>query len=120
MDLGVFVPISLFASVAAVLVLFMYYRFRARHEYQKTVRNAIERGQQLTPELLDHLENRQRDPQRDLRMGAISIALGVSLGAFGYLVGEDDAIRPFLAIGNVPLLVGIALVLLWKFAPRES
>jgi len=26
----------------------------------------------------------------------------------------------FLAIGNIPFLVGVALVGLWKFAPREG
>jgi hypothetical protein len=49
-----------------------------------------------------------------------SIALGVAIASFGWLLGESDAVRPLLAIGNIPFLVGLALVRLWKFAPRED
>ena len=118
----VWIPITGFLSVAAVLGLFFYLRFRAKLEYQKTVRVAIERGQQLSPELLARLGERPaaRGRHRDLRMGVISIALGVALASCGLLVGDDDAVGVFLAIGNIPFLVGVALVVLWKFAPRDE
>jgi hypothetical protein len=61
-----------------------------------------------------------RGRNRDLRIGVTSIALGAGIASFGWLLGEGDAVRPFLAIGNVPFLVGIALVGLWKFAPRDG
>jgi hypothetical protein len=110
----------LFVSVAVVLCIAIYFGFRARVEYQKTVRAAIERNEPLTPDLLERLGGTARGAQRDLRVGVTSIALGIALALFGVLLGEDDAVRPFLAIGNIPFLVGIALVALWKFAPRDG
>jgi Domain of unknown function (DUF6249) len=118
------IPIAAFVSVAAVLGLFVYLRFRAKQEYQRTVRVAIERGHQLSPELLERIGETlpASGSQRDLRIGVTSIALGVGLASFGWLLGEQGqgATRVFLAIGNIPFLVGIALVALWKFAPRDD
>ena len=92
MDNEFWIPITGFLSLAGVFGLLIYLRFRAKLEYQRTVRVAIERGQQLTPEFLERLGERPpaRGRHRDLRIGVISIALGV------------------------------ALVVLWKFAPRDE
>lgn len=116
---GVWVPISLFVSIAAVIGMLVYFHFRSRTEYQKTVRAVIERGQQLTPEFLQRLSEGGNAKNRDLRVGVVSVALGLGIGLFGLLIGESDAVRPFIAIGNVPLLVGLALIGLWKFGPRD-
>ena len=118
----IWIPIVGFLSLGAVIGLSIYLRFRAKLEYQRTVRLAIERGQQLSPEFLERLGNvppaRGRD--RDLRLGVMSIALGIAVASCGLLAGETDAVRDFLAIGNIPFVVGVALVALWKFAPRDG
>lgn len=114
-----------FAMLASlVLCITIFLRFRARMEYQKTVRLVIERGQELTPEFLERLSEAQparRAPKhRDLKIGVVSVALGLGIAAFGYLLGEDDVVRPMIAIGNVPFLIGLALIALWKFTPRDK
>jgi hypothetical protein len=117
----VFIPITLFAAVAITAILFFYFRYRSRAEYQQTVRSVVDKGQQLTPEFLERLGDSQRfkDPNADLRFGVVGIALGVGIGLFGAILGEEDAIRPFVAIGNIPFLIGVAFVGLWKFSPRH-
>ena len=111
-----------FVLIAVVLCTRIYLGFRARMEYQKTVRLVIERGQQLTPEVLERLSEAPTTARpsrhRELRIGAVSVALGLGIAAFGYLLGEEDAVRPMIAIGNIPFLIGLALIGLWKFAPR--
>lgn len=122
MDYDMFIPITAFLSLAAVIGLFLYFRFRARFEVHRTVRAAIERGQLMTPEFLERLGDAHpaRGALRDLRIGVTSMALGLSIALFGFLLGEIGAIRPLLAIGNIPFLVGLAFVGLWKFAPRDD
>jgi len=126
MDAGVvavFIPITIFISAAVVFIVFLFLRYRARYDFQRTVRLAVEKGQQLTPEFLerlnDHALKQERNPNRDLRLGAICIAIGLAIGSFGWILGEPDAVRPLMGVGNLPLLVGLALLALWKFAPRE-
>jgi hypothetical protein len=108
------VPITLFLCLAVVVVLFLYFRYRSRREAQQTVRAALEKGVQLTPELLQQLGEPQRPRNSDLRRGVIAMSLGIGFAAFGLLVGEEDAVRPFLAIGAFPFVVGVAYLGLWK------
>ncbi len=126
MDAGVvavFIPITMGICIAVVILVFLFLRYRARLDYQQTVRIAVEKGQQLTPEFLERLAERsikqERNPNRDLRFGAIAIAIGLAIGSFGLILGEPDAVRPLIGVGNLPFLVGVAMLALWKFAPRE-
>jgi hypothetical protein len=126
MDAGVvavFIPIVVLVSVAVVILVFLFLRYRTRLDYQQTVRFAVEKGQQLTPEFLERLAERaikqERNPNRDLRFGVIAIAIGVAIASFGWIIGEPDAAWPLMGVGNLPFLVGVAMLLLWKFAPRE-
>lgn len=109
------VPIVMFISLALVAVLFFYFRFRTRREMQQTVRAALDKGAELSPELLQQLGEPQRPKNADMRRGIIGVFLGIAFGAFGVLLGEEDAVRPMLAIGAFPLLVGVAYLGLWKF-----
>jgi hypothetical protein len=126
MDAGVvavFIPIAIFICVSIVILVFLFLRYRTRYDYQQTVRLAVEKGQQLTPEFLERLADRankqERNPNRDLRFGAIAIAIGLAIGSFGLILGEPDAVRPLMGVGNLPFLVGVAMLVLWKFAPRD-
>ena len=126
MDAGVvavFIPIAIFICVSVVILVFLFLRYRTRYDYQRTVRLAVEKGQQLTPEFLERLAERaikqERHPNRDLRFGVIAIAIGIAIGSFGLILGEPDAVRPLMGVGNLPFLVGVAMLALWKFAPRE-
>ena len=117
---GVFVPIVLFIAIAVVLCVYYYLRHRTRQAVQETVRTAIEQGQQLTPEILEKLGQSPQPKKSDLRRGVILISVGLGIAAFGALVGEDDAMRPLLAIGSLPFLIGIAYLGLWKFGKSEQ
>ena len=118
---ALFIPITLFVCVALMVLGFFYFQYRARFEYQHTVRLAMERGQQLTPELLERLGHGRVNParNRDLRFGVVAIAIGIAIASFGWILGEPDTVRPLMGVGNLPILVGVAMLLLAKFAPRE-
>lgn len=111
---GIAVPIVLFLVVAATYCAKYYFAHRTRRETQATVRTALERGTPLTPELLERLGEPLPPKNSDLRRGVIGIGLGIGLGAFGLVVGEPDALRPMLAVGLVPLLLGLAYLVLWR------
>ncbi len=114
------IPVVLFIVIGIVLSLFFHFRHRTRQEIQTTVRAAIERGQELTPEVLERLSDSLNSRFGDLRRGVISIALGIAFFLFGYLLGEEDAERPLMAISAFPFLVGIGYVGLWYFTKRKE
>ena len=49
----------------------------------------------------------------------VAIAIGIAIASFGWILGEPDTVRPLMGVGNLPILVGVAMLLLAKFAPRE-
>jgi hypothetical protein len=119
---GELVPIFLFLAVALTFVMKYYFQHRTRRDAQATVRAAIERGEPLSPELLDRLVQPAAPvPMRnDMRRGVIGIALGVGIGAIGVVVGDEDALRALLAIACVPLVLGIAYLVLWRLSGDKA
>jgi hypothetical protein len=117
---GELIPIVMFAAIALILGLYLYFRHRGRESVQETIRQAIEKGHELTPEVLDRLGEPRKAGSRDMRRGIIGLAIGIAIAAFGVLLGEEDAVRPMLAISAFPFVVGIAYLGLWQFSKRSD
>ena len=115
---ALFIPIVSVIVIGVIFALFFYYRHKTRTEIQTTVRAAIERGQELTPEVLERLSDSLNTKFGDLRRGVISIAIGVAVYAF--FLGEDDAMGPLMGISAFPFLIGIAYIGLWYFIRRKD
>jgi hypothetical protein len=110
------VPIVLFLVIGLVLCTFFFFRYRARQEIQHTVRLAVERGNELSPELLEAISLEVAGGSRDLRRGVISLALAVALGISAWLIDETG----LLGVASFPLMLGIAYLGLWRFHPSRS
>jgi hypothetical protein len=106
--------------LAAVIFMGFYFRYRARADAQATIRTALEKGQQLSPELLERLMTPiASTPDRrniDLRRGVILVALGMGIFAIG--LAATPSLREAVAFAAPPLAIGLAYIALWKFAPR--
>ena len=113
---ALFVPIASVFVIGLVIVAFLYFRNRNRLALQQTIQLAIEKGTELTPEVIDRLAGPKPAGHGDLRKSAVWTAVGVACMLFGLLLGEEDAIRPLAAIGMFPLLIGVAYFVMWKLA----
>lgn len=113
------IPIIMFISIAVVLCVLFWFRYRARSDMQVTFRAALERGQELTPEVIDRLGHPKPSKDKDLRLGIIWLALAVGLVLVGIAVQEPDAIRGTMAGAAFPLCIGIAYLILHKFTGRD-
>ena len=116
----IWIPIVMFIATGAVLSFWLYFRFRSRREVQQTVRTAIEKGQELSPDLLDRLGQPRASGNIDLRRGVIAIAIGLGLAVIGFAVGHEQAVRPLVAAGALPFLVGVAYLALWRFGGNRD
>lgn len=117
--IGVFIPIVMTIVIGLVVWANLKYRYQERIRVQETIQAALERGAELTPELIDHMAGPKVGPEKDLRRGLVSIAIGVGFALFGVTLGEQEAIGPLAAIGTFPLLVGLAYLVLWRMGKRE-
>ena len=116
------IPIVMFVGVTVVLSLFVWFRFRIRNDTQATIRTAIEKGHELTPEVIDRLGHPQPHKDRDLRISLIFFALAVALSLFGIALPVDEAHaqRVFMGIAAFPFSLAIAFLIMWRFSERGS
>ena len=71
----IIVPSVMFAGLTVVFSLLIWFRYRARREMQETLRVALDKGQDLTPEIIDRLGHPKAAPDKDLRLGVIWLAI---------------------------------------------
>jgi len=115
-----FVPIVMFAGLTTVFCVLFWFRYRSRAEMQQTFRAALDKGQELTPEIIDRLGHPKASKDKDLRLGVIWLALAVGLVAFGFgIQDEEDVARIFAGIAAVPFAIGVAYMILHKFTDKE-
>jgi hypothetical protein len=113
----------MFAGLTVIISLFFWFRFRARSEMQQTIRSAIDKGQELSPELVESLGTSQkRSKYQDLRNGMIWIAVGAGIALFGIAIGqvedEEEVMAIMAGISAMPFMIGIAYVIMWRVTER--
>ena len=111
----VWIPLTMFIGLAVVLSLLVWFRYKAKRDQQLTIRAAIEKGEGLSPELIENLVNPPVSPQRDLRRGVISVVTAVALALFAFFLDEGDAFGPLMGIAMFPLSIGAGFLLMHRF-----
>ena len=117
------IPIVMFVSIAVVFVFWFYFRHRSRMEMQQTFRLALEKGTELTPELIRQMGEPEPPKDRDLRRGLIWLAIGIGMALIALSVGynEPDALTGVLAGAALPFTIGCAYMIMYRFGgKRES
>lgn len=116
------IPVTMFLVLGTVFALFFWFRYRMRNDMQQTIRTAIEKGQELSPEIIDRLGSRKPHPDADLRKALIWVAAAAGVGAFGIAMGvyEDEVRNIMLGIAAFPFFIGLAHAVLWRFGSRDA
>lgn len=119
---GEWIPITMFIGLTIVLCLFFWFRSKTRADVQATIRSAMEKGQELTPEVIDRLGHPKPAKDKDLRWALVWIALALGMAVFGMAIPDDDneAQMVFMGMAAFPLFLGIAYLIMWRVAGRES
>ena len=102
-----------------MLSALVWFRFRSRSEVQQTIRAALDKGHDLTPEVIDRLGQPKPSKDKDMRLGIIWLSLALALVLIGFAVPEPDALRGLLAGAAFPFCIGTAYIILHKFADRD-
>jgi Na+/alanine symporter len=125
MNEEIFIPLTMFAMIVAIVWLFQHFAAKKRMEAFKTLQVAIEKGQPLTPETLQSMA-RLRSPFADLRWGIIFIAIAVGFSSFSTIIswgatGEMlDVRRGLYGVATFPLFLGLAFLGLHFFANESK
>lgn len=114
----VFIPITLFGAIVATIWLYSHYNFKKRLTAHESLRLAIEKGQQVSPELVERMSYLNDPVKSDLRRGILLIAFGVAFIILGMIVPHDEpeAMRGIVGVSSFPVVMGLAYLGLWRFS----
>jgi hypothetical protein len=114
----ILVPIFLFGALVVIMWVFSHYNYKKRLTAHETLRLAVEKGQQVSPELVERMSYLNDPVKSDLRRGILLIAFGIAFIILGLLMPTDDpeAVRGVVAISSFPVVLGLAYLGLWRFS----
>ncbi len=115
------VPVVMFVSLAVVMIALFWFRWRARDGMQQTIRLALDKGHELTPEVIDRLGHPKASKYKDLRLGIIWVAIAVGLALIAVAVPDPSghALRGTMAGAGLPLAIGLGYLLI-HFLTRKD
>lgn len=102
--------ISIAAATALVLIVNQLGRVLRAMMLHRTIRKSMIHGSNLTPELLDKIE--EQKPSRiggDDRTGLVLMAIGLAILGYGGIAGSSGDLLDLVGISLFPLLVGAVL-----------
>ena len=107
----------MFLSIAGVLGLVFYFKYRSKHDMQATIRAAIKQGQELSPDIVDRIAQPRRRKDQDLRYAIMWLAIGgaMALAAFAIPDESGHALHGTLTGAAFPLCIGIAYLVMHRF-----
>ena len=108
------IPITLFAVIGIVVIGYFYWNHKNRASIMKTVQKAIDRGGDLTPELLTQLGATGNPRIRDMRRGIVFLSLGVAGLLCSMFFPDPDVVNGIRAGSVFPLMLGIGFLIVWK------
>ena len=114
----IFVPISFFAMIIAIVWLISHFNSRKRQVVHETLRLAIDKGQELSPEMMERMSLLNDPIRSDLRRGVLFLAFGAAFGVLGFMIGieEKETIYPMIGVAAFPVFIGLAYLGLWAFS----
>lgn len=117
--MGMTIPIIMTIVIGLVLWARYHFRYKEQSRVQETIQSALNQGAELSPDLIERMTGPKASPDRDLRRGLVSVAIGVAFALLGLILDEEDALGPLVGVGMFPLLVGVAYLVTWQLGKRE-
>lgn len=110
-------PIVGLICLTIMVVINLFMSRSNKKEVQYTIRQLLDKGENITPELLERLGSFKSQKVIDLRRGLALGSVGIACILAGFIIEE---IRIGLAIGVFPLLLGVAFFICWKKSTHED
>ena len=118
MEGELFIPIILFLSILLGVFFWLHFGSKKEEERQNTIRAAIDKGQELTSEIISSLApSRAKSKYHDLRIGLPIIGLSIGWMLFGKFGVHDPEVTWAAAF---PLFFGLGFVIAWYISSKES
>lgn len=105
--------IPIIGAVCITITLGMYFFFSAKNKacLHKTLQEALNKGAELTPDLIEKMSNVRSPKVADLRKGVIFVSLGLAIISAGII---DEEAQRAMSVGILPIMLGLGFLTIWK------
>lgn len=107
------IPIFTLFCFTTIAIVMIFIGSKNKNQVHVTIRQLLEKGENITPELLEKLGSFKSQKVQDLRRGLALASIGLACIFAGFIIEE---IRTGFAIGIFPLFLGIAFFISWKLS----
>jgi hypothetical protein len=108
------IPIVMFIVLGIALLGYFYWNHKNRASIMETVQKAIDKGAELSPELLSQLGAVGNSRIRDMRRGIVFLSLGIAGLLCSLFFADADVVNGIRAGSVFPLMLGAGFLLVWK------
>ncbi len=109
---AVAVPIAFFLTVVGTTALVLVFRHRREELRHETIRIALDKGMDLSPDLIYPA----RSVKSAFRRGVVLVAAGLGLMV---ILGTVDSEQGSWSLGFLPFLLGLAYLVVWRLEERS-
>ncbi len=110
------IPIVLFICILGIVAVALYFNSRREESRQNTIRAAIEKGQELTEEVVKSLTPVKKPSSWGLALGLPSVGLALALLIVGLGIGEPEAAWA----SAFPFFFGMGFIVYWYLEQKNS
>ena len=108
------IPIVMFIVIGIGVLGYFYWNHKNRASIMETVQKAIDKGSELTPELMMQLGATGNPRIRDMRRGIVFLSLGIAGLLCSLFFPDPDVVNGIRAGSVFPLMLGIGFLIVWK------
>ena len=104
------IPITLAICLMLIIIASLYFANKYKSEVQQTIRAALDKNSQLTPEHIAQINKVKSGQIADLRRSVFLLALGIAISLAGLLLNISHYALP---IAIFPTMLGLGYLLVW-------
>jgi hypothetical protein len=97
-----------------IIIMHMSNRYKLKVKTHELLEKSIDKGVDVTPELLEKLNHDKSPRFKDFRRGIIMMAFGAAVFCFSLVIPADDTAKVFRGLSLLPLFIGAGFLLVWK------
>lgn len=114
------IPIFMMLAMVVAYIFWIHFRHKTKLATQETLRLALDKGAELSPEFMKQLSDPEPAKDRDLRRGLIWIAIGLAFALLSAGIPAEAATPILIGVAAFPILIGVAYMIMYRYGSKTE
>jgi len=114
------IPIFMVLAMVVSYIFWIHFRHKTKLATQETLRLALDKGAELSPEFMRQLSDPEPAKDRDLRRGLIWVAIGLAFALLSAGIPDEEATPILIGVAAFPILIGVAYMIMYRYGSKTE